>query len=80
MMTKAVTATLTLQVTYLLNGESKSLPQKYLDLLVHNATNEGLLTRDSAMEVATFDFRVMDGGEFLYDEEDVEPDQLPEDS
>lgn len=60
---KTVTATLTIQVTAKLGSNPKELLKTYLNDIVEHASNRGLFTGESDMEVADLDWNVMLGEE-----------------
>jgi anti-anti-sigma regulatory factor len=58
---ECVTATLVVQVSVRLNGENVNKLAEHLNDVVEHATNNGLITGESAMEVDNTDWHVLMG-------------------
>jgi hypothetical protein len=58
---ECVTATLVVQVSVRLNGEGVNKLAEHLNDVVEHATNHGLITGESAMDVDDISWRVLMG-------------------
>jgi len=74
-MDKIVTATLVLQVTVKLKGESPRELEANLNDIIELAMNNGLITGESGMEVDDTRWHVLVGDEYEADSGDREEDE-----